>query len=45
MDGDDDGCGSELLGVTSNNKNTVNVEILAIHLIWRFGDEQQNRQI
>ena len=25
--------------------NTVNVEILAIHLIWRFGDEQLNRQI
>ena len=24
---------------------TVNVEILAIHLIWRFDDEQINRQI
>ena len=23
----------------------VNVEILAIHLIWQFGDEQLNRQI
>ena len=25
--------------------NTVNAEILVIHLIWRFGDEQLNRQI
>ena len=25
--------------------HTVNAEILAIHLIWRFGDRAPNRQI
>ena len=25
--------------------HTANIEILAIHLIWRFGDEQLNCQI
>ena len=27
-----------LFPVLSNKKNTVNIEILAVHLIWRFGD-------
>ena len=32
-------------GVSHMHTVTVNAEILPIHLIWRFGDEQLNRQI
>ena len=31
--------------VVDSDNNEYTVEILAIHLIWQFGDEQQNRQI